>query len=110
MAFIMDPIHRINKERREKEIRKFLDWAETELAKKGAAHLLKGWSEKKDAMISYWDQMYVNNPPGDYEIIATYSSQKPDHWNGKLQSKPLRISIMKSGNFFDVFHMEKSKP
>jgi hypothetical protein len=50
----------------------------------------------------YFEEQYINNPPGDYQITAKYTPTTGQNGSGGLTSAPVRIHVMDAGDFFDA--------
>ena len=84
----------------------FVEWIAAEARRQGAASqtlsILQGNPERMQAMIDQFEDQYVNNPPGDYEIVAEYRPvSRGNHWTGTLVSRPFRVRVVAGPDFFD---------
>lgn len=48
-------------------------------------------------------EMYVNTPPGNYEVIAKYLAREAGYWHSELVSEPLFLTIVRKGDPCDKF-------
>jgi hypothetical protein len=76
-----------------------VDWMATQIPSDQRSRLLQAAPEK---LAAYFEEQYINNPPGEYEITARYTPTTPDNWRGALASSPLRIRVLDEGDFFEV--------
>ncbi|HET9320150.1 MAG TPA: hypothetical protein VFO27_10245 [Bryobacteraceae bacterium] len=88
------------KDVRLKRARLFVEWMAAQVPEDSRARLLSG-PIGNGGMVSYFEEQYINNPAGDYEIIARYTPSTPQNWKGSLVTPPLRIKITDNGDFFD---------
>ncbi len=79
----------------------FVEWMASQDAGDPRSNLLKG-SLGKQRLAALFEEQYINNPPGDYEIIARYNPTTPDNWRGTLVSAPLLLRVIAAGDFFEV--------
>jgi hypothetical protein len=56
----------------------------------------------RQRLVEHFEESYVNNPPGDYEITARYTPTTAENWKGTLVSAPVRLRVVNAGDFFDV--------
>ena len=80
------------------------DFFKKEAARQGTPYPLLTQRQMEQTMeitAPYFEPMYINNPPGLYEITATYVSEGPEYWNGQLQSEPLKIRVLYKESFFE---------
>ncbi len=59
-------------------------------------------SSAKQRLIEHFEESYINNPPGDYEITARYTPTTAENWKGTLVSAPARLRVVDAGDLFDV--------
>ena len=64
-------------------------------------------SPGKQRLIDHFEEAYINNPPGEYEISARYTPTTEGNWRGSLVSAPARLRVVNSGDFFDVIKAKK---
>ena len=48
-----------------------------------------------------YEEMYLNNPVGTYEITARYAPSTPGNWKGVLTTDALKIRVIFKADFFD---------
>ncbi|MGH6960607.1 MAG: hypothetical protein ACREE7_09000 [Dongiaceae bacterium] len=97
-------------DKRAAEIAQFLDQMRAEAARQGAGDRFASLSTRRDQAIAMFDEMYVNNPPGQYEISATYSSEQPQYWVGRLRSQPVAIAVERKMSMFEAFTGRATAP
>jgi hypothetical protein len=90
------------REVRETRIRNFLEWMLDVARKNGGANLAESAVNSRDKLISLYDEKYVNNPVGTYQITARYSPSTAENWRGVLVTNPLRIRVIFKADFFDA--------
>ena len=81
-------------------VKRFVDWMATQAANEPRAQLLQS-PAGKERMVSYFEDQYISNPPGEYEIVARYTPSSPGNWRGELTSAPFHLTIINAGDFFD---------
>lgn len=79
----------------------FVDWMIAQAPADARSHMLET-SSAKQRLIEHFEESYINNPPGDYEITARYTPTTPENWKGTLVSAPARLRVVDAGDFFDV--------
>lgn len=89
----------------EKDVRlkragQFVEWMAAQVPEDSRARLLSG-PIRNGGIVAYFEEQYINNPPGDYEIIARYTPSTPQNWKGSLATPPVRIKVTDNGDFFD---------
>lgn len=87
-----------SKDIRLERAKKFVDWMASQ-GQDSRAQLLQT-PAGKERMASYFEEQYINNPPGDYEIIAHYTPTT--NWKGSLTSAPFRLTVDETADFFDA--------
>ena len=89
-----------DKDVRLKRAGQFVEWMAAQVPEDARARLLSG-PIGRGSLVSYFEEQYINNPPGDYEIIARYTPSSPQNWKGSLVMPPVRIKVTDNGDFFD---------
>ena len=89
-----------DKDFRLKRAVQFVEWMATQVPEDSRAWLLSG-PIGNGGLVAYFEEHYINNPPGDYEIIAHYTPSTPQNWKGSLATPPVRIKVTDNGDFFD---------
>jgi hypothetical protein len=89
-----------DKDVRLKRAGQFVEWMAAQVPEDSRARLLTG-PIGTGGLIAYFEEQYINNPPGDYEIIARYTPSTPQNWTGSLVTSALRIKVTDNGDFFD---------
>ena len=92
----------------------FVEWIAAEARRQGAASqtlsILQDNPQRMQAMIDQFEDQYVNNPPGEYEIVAQYRPVSPGpHWTGTLVSRPFRVRVVAGPDFFDRARAKAAK-
>jgi hypothetical protein len=90
-----------DKDVRLKRTGQFVEWMAAQVPEDARARLLSG-PFGNGGMVAYFEEQYINNPPGDYEIIARYSPSTLQNWKGSLATSPVRIKVTDKGDFFDA--------
>ena len=85
---------------RQNKLQQFAEWFLAEADPRVASPLLEH-PQGLQAVMEYFDEGYVSNPQGDYEITARYSPTTQTYWRGTLVSAPFRIRVIQAGDFFD---------
>ncbi len=86
---------------------KFVEWMLAQSPDDARSHLLETPAARQ-RLIEHFEESYVNNPPGDYEITARYTPTTPDNWKGTLVSAPVRLRVVSAGDFFDVIRAQQA--
>ena len=91
-----------------------MEWIAAEARRQGAASqtlsILQDNPQRMQAMIDQFEDQYVNNPPGEYEIVAQYRPVSPGpHWTGTLVSRPFRVRVVAGPDFFDRARAKAAK-
>lgn len=55
----------------------------------------------KERIAAYFEEQYIRNPPGEYEIVARYAPVTAGNWKGALISESFRLTITDAGDFFE---------
>lgn len=96
---------------REKHIREFLAWMLKYVAKENPSGLPYFMADK-DAFITRslptYEERYINNPVGNYEIIASYAPSTAKNWRGILRTQPLKVRVIHKADFFDSMKAKSS--
>jgi len=71
------------------------------------SHLL-ATTAGKQRLVEHFEESYINNPPGDYEITARYTPTTAENWKGTLVSAPARLRVVNAGDFFDVIKAQQA--
>ena len=84
----------------------FVEWIAAEARRQGAKSqalsIMNGDPRQMQAMVDQMENQYVNNPAGDYEIVAHYQPvSRGRHWTGTLVSRPFRVRVVPGPDFFD---------
>jgi hypothetical protein len=90
-----------DKQVRLKRAEQFVEWMAAQSPGDSGSHLLLG-AEGKGRLAAHFEEQYINNPPGDYEVIARYTPTTPQNWRGSLISAPFRMKVVDDGDFLDV--------
>lgn len=90
-----------DKAARLRKAEQFVEWMAARLPGDPRSHLLQS-APGRQQLAGYFEEQYVNNPPGDYEIIARYTPTTAENWRGALVSAPFLIKVIDNGDFFDV--------
>jgi hypothetical protein len=100
------------KEIREKRIREFLTWMWEYVAKENPGGVPYFMADK-DAFVKrslpIYEESYINNPVGFYEITARYAPSTAGNWRGILRTKPLKVRVIHKADFFDLMRPKGSK-
>jgi len=84
----------------------FVEWMLAQSPDDARSHLL-ATPVARQRLIEHFEESYINNPPGDYEITARYTPTTPENWNGTLVSAPARLRVVDAGDFFDVIKAQQ---
>ena len=95
---------------RDERARQFAAWMTEQATKEDPARAGRVYPQAAGALVPYFEEQYINNPPGDYEIVARYSPTTAGSWKGVLVSKPFLIHVTDQGDFFEKLKAQLSKP
>ncbi|HEV2200868.1 MAG TPA: hypothetical protein VGR73_13690 [Bryobacteraceae bacterium] len=95
---------------RDERARQFAAWMTEQAGKEDPARASRVYPQAAGAIVPYFEEQYVNNPPGDYEIVARYAPTTAGNWKGSLVSKPFLIHVVDQGDFFEKLKAQLSKP
>jgi hypothetical protein len=84
---------------RQRKAEQFVEWMVSQPGGAAQSRLLQSG---KGSLASYFESQYIHNPPGEYEIAATYTPTTAENWRGVLISTPCRIQAIDGGDFFDL--------
>ena len=84
---------------RQQKAEQFVAWMVSQPGGERQSQLLQ---RNKGSLASYFEEQYINNPPGDYEITAKYTPTTAENGKGALASTPIRIRVIDAGDFFAV--------
>jgi hypothetical protein len=89
---------------REKHIRGFLEWMLEYLKNENRTDLTRTITEEPylGRAVASYNEMYVNNPVGTYQVTARYEPSTAENWRGVLMADPLKIRVVFKADFFDV--------
>jgi hypothetical protein len=93
----------IDEARRRTNIEHYLEWVETDAAKKERAspEAVKEFKDKRAEMMRAFERIYVENQVGTFELVCRYSSDLPEFWRGEVRSGPVVFRVKDDGAFFD---------
>ena len=95
---------------RQQKVRLFLEWMTVEVKRQGQGSHLTTLAQGQPKILESFEEQYIHNPPGDYEIAARYTPvSRGDHWTGTLVSAPLRVRISDGPDFFDLLKERMGK-
>lgn len=99
------------KEIREKHIREFLAWM-LEYVDKENPGGLPYFMADQDAFIKRslpaYEERYINNPVGTYEVVARYAPSTAENWGGTLRTKPLKVRVIHRADYFDLMKPKRA--
>ena len=90
---------------RQQHIRDFAEWMWDFAKTRGPSGRSPSMPDKDTWVARAWpayEEMYLNNPVGAYEITARYAPSTPGNWKGVLTTDPLKIRVVFKADFFDV--------
>ncbi|HXI38460.1 MAG TPA: hypothetical protein VNH83_00710 [Bryobacteraceae bacterium] len=85
----------------------FVEWMLAQSPDDARSHLLETPAARQ-RLIEHFEDSYINNPPGDYEITAKYTPTTPENWRGTLVSAPVRLCVVNAGDFFEVIKAQQA--
>lgn len=57
--------------------------------------------EKPELFIGTFENLYVENRTGVFDLTCAYSSKRAGFWNGEVRARPVRVEVVSKGEFFD---------
>lgn len=84
----------------------FVEWMLAQFPADAQSRLLAAPAGRQ-RLIEHFEESYINNPPGDYEITARYTPTTAENWKGTLVSAPARLRVVNAGDFFDVIKAQQ---
>lgn len=84
----------------------FVDWM---LAQPGGERQSQLLRDAKQRLVEQFAEQYIYNPPGEYEIRARYTPSTAGNWAGTLESRPARIRVVESRDFFEAIKAKVGK-
>ncbi|HEY5883611.1 MAG TPA: hypothetical protein VIT88_02945 [Pyrinomonadaceae bacterium] len=100
------------KEIREKRIHEFLTWMLEYVAKEhpgGLPHFMADKDAFVKRSLPFYEEKYINNPVGIYEITARYAPSTAENWRGILRTKPLKLRVIHKADPFDFMKPKNGK-
>src|SRR5690242_5742603 len=85
----------------------FVEWMLAQTPADAQSRLLAAPAGRQ-RLIEHFEESYINNPPGDYEITARYTPTTLENWKGTLVSAPARLRVVNAGDFFDVIKAQQA--
>ena len=89
---------------RQQHIRDFAEWMWDFAKRRGSAGLSQSMPDKETYLaraLPVYEEMYLNNSVGTYEITARYAPSTPGNWKGVLTTDALKIRVIFKADFFD---------
>jgi|SRR5579859_2589339 len=86
---------------------KFVAWMLAQSPDDAQSHLL-ATPAARQRLIEHFEESYINNPPGDYEITARYTPTTPENWSGTLVSAPVKLRVVNAGDFFEAIRGQQA--
>jgi hypothetical protein len=84
---------------RQQKAEQFVAWIASQPGGERRSQLLQ---RSPGSLAGYFEEQYINNPPGDYQITAKYTPTAAANRRDSLTSAPVRIHIINAGDFFDT--------
>lgn len=84
---------------RQQKAEQFVAWVVSQPGGERQSQILQ---RSRESLANYFEEQYVNNPPGDYQIAAKYTPTTAENWKGALTSAPVRMRVIDAGDFFDA--------
>lgn len=84
---------------RQQRAEEFVEWMLTEPGGEYQSHLLRA---AKPRLVDQFEEQYIHNPVGEYEISARYTPSTPANWAGTLESRPVRFRVVEAVDFFEA--------
>ena len=85
----------------------FVDWILAQTPADIRSRMLETPAAKQ-RLVERFEETYINNPPGDYEITARYTPTTPENWQGTLVSAPARLRVVNTGDFFELIKAQQA--
>ena len=90
---------------RQQHVRDFLTWMFETMQTADPAATSRLAPDKEAFLtrsVPVYDEMYINNPVGLYEVTARYAPSTPENWRGVLTTPPIKLRVIFRADFFDV--------
>jgi hypothetical protein len=84
---------------RQQKAEQFVAWIASQPGGERQSQLLQ---RSPGTLARYFEEQYINNPPGDYQISAKYTPTTAENGRGSLTSAPVLIHVIDAGDFFDT--------
>jgi len=97
------------KETREKHIREFLAWMWEWLARERPNSFMRDKEAFIRQSLPVYEESYINNPVGVYEVIARYAPSTAENWRGMLTTKPLKVRVIYKADYFDLIKAKSAE-
>jgi hypothetical protein len=93
----------VDEAQRRNNIERYLEWVEKDAAEKEhtSPESLKEFKNKRTEIMKAFEQLYIENQVGTFELFCKYSSNLPQFWRGEVQSNPVVFRVRDNGAFFD---------
>jgi hypothetical protein len=91
-----------------KRAEQFVDWMAAQSPVDPRSRMLLN-SLAKERLIEQFAEQYINNPSGDYEIVAKYTPSTAENWKGTLVSAPALLRVINSGDFFEAIKAKQAR-
>ncbi len=91
----------IDESKRKKNIVAYVKKIESESARANDKQQLKVLEASENALVARFEQLYVENRVGLFEVTCRYISRGSKLWNGEVESRPVLIQVVFDGEFFD---------
>lgn len=87
--------------------RKFVEWVDSQGAD-ARSQLLQA-PGGKERLAAYFEEQYIRNPPGEYEIVARYTPATVGNGKGTLTSAPFRLTVTDAADFFESLEQKLTR-
>lgn len=93
----------VDETKRRKDIETYLSWVETDAAsaENTSTRTLAAFRSNRAAIAKAFEQMYLENRTGTYELLCKYSSHLSGYWQGDLQARSSMFKVKNDGKFFE---------
>ena len=91
----------VDDERRARDIRKYLDWVETEGTDRRNADAIARLKDQREAAIIAMESIYLQNRPGLYAVECEYTSTAFGTWQGTARARTLYLRVRDDDRYFD---------
>lgn len=72
------------------------------------SHFAEGVKMNRQIFIREFEETFVENSLGSYELHVIYENKRPNYWQGRVTSLPILIDVVDKGSYFDTLNTGSS--